>query len=622
MNPKINSSNFQNYTILSKKQIETNIILDASQLDNKDLPSNQDHNMNSLFKVVQEEKEPHSPNNYLFMNNEKNSSKNQSKNINIIKPKFVTKTMHNENIKLKNVEESSSLNLNLSLNLNSSAFQPQIILKDKEFRVKINNKIFNLILDIKNDILKLKLLEINENIYLLKFFYENNFSLNDLKQLHRFFYLFDNISETLKELEKLLMKNKYNVFEDLENKKAKIQIKVLLLDKEENIEFPLIQKTYTKDNLFEILCKKVASISSDYGQKIIKLEGENQYLMMNLYRVINTINPMNMNYQLNQRENSIHKVNNSFNSNINKNISLIKSANNENRYNDNNKENNNNYEYEEYNEASNDNSNTDNFDDEKEISDYKHLNKKRNRRISLNSNGNNTKNNSVTSNIIKNNNNDLQSNFNDFSDNNYYYLRDIKSKKIKCKGLFEIIHSPDELHLIINKILYKLYKYKKAYNIANYENKLQFSLLNLFDSSVNGDRASEFHSKCDYKYNTISLIETTNGHRFGGYTSECFESPNDYFDKKDNLSFVFSLDKMRIYDVIKGKYAISCDKNYGPYFRDDHICIVDEFFTKESGTCIKGKGFNTTKNYELNSGKKYFIIKRLQVFQIKVRNLK
>ena len=618
----MNSPNFPNYTILSKKQIETNIILDASQLDNKDLPSNQDHNMNSLFKVVQEEKEPHSPNNYLFMNNEKNSSKNQSKNINIIKPKFVTKTMHSENIKLKNVEESSSLNLNLSLNLNSSAFQPQIILKDKEFRVKINNKIFNLILDIKNDILKLKLLEINENIYLIKFFYENNFSLNDLKQLHRFFYLFDNISETLKELEKLLMKNKYNVVEDLENKKAKIQIKVLLLEKEENIDFPLIQKTYTKDNLFEILCKKVASISNDYGQKIIKLEGENQYLMMNLYRVINTINPMNMNYQLNQRENSIHKVNNSFNSNINKNISLIKSANNENRYNDNNKENNNNYEYEEYNEASNDNSNTDNFDDEKETSDYKHLNKKRNRRISLNSNGNNTKNNSGTTNIIKSNNNDVQSNFNDYSDNNYYYLRDIKSKKIKCKGLFEIIHSSDELHLIVNKILYKLNKYKKVYNIANYENKLQFSLINLFDSSANGDRASEFHSKCDYKYNTISLIETTNGHRFGGYTSECFESPNDYFDKKDNLSFVFSLDKMRIYDVIKGKYAISCDKNYGPYFRDDHICIVDEFFTKESGTCIKGKGFNTTKNYELNSGKKYFIIKRLQVFQIKIKNNK
>ena len=30
----------------------------------------------------------------------------------------------------------------------------------------------------------------------------------------------------------------------------------------------------------------------------------------------------------------------------------------------------------------------------------------------------------------------------------------------------------------------------------------------------------------------------------------------------------------------------------------ERICIVDEFLTKESGTCIEGKGFNTTKNYE------------------------
>ena len=219
---------------------------------------------------------------------------------------------------------------------------------------------------------------------------------------------------------------------------------------------------------------------------------------------------------------------------------------------------------------------------------------------------------------------DIPNNINDLSNNdNYYFLRDIKSKKlIKCKGLFEIIHSPEELFLIINKILYKLYKYKKIYNIANYENKLQFTIVNLFDSSLHGDSAYEFHNRCDFQYNTISIIETTTGHRFGGYTSECFESPNDYFDKKDNLSFVFSLDKMKIYDVIKGKYAISCDKNYGPYFRDDHICIVDEFLSKESGTCIKGKGFNTTKNYELNSGKKYFTIKRLQVFQIKIKNLK
>jgi hypothetical protein len=635
MNTQINPTNFKNYPI-NKKLNEKNIIIDTYSIGNKDLSQNQDHNMNSLFKVITEEKEPPSPHNISFMNGDKNSNKGQSKNINIIKPKFVTRTMPNDNLKLKNNDESQSLNLNLSLNLSSSAFQPQIIKKDnKEFKVKLNNKIYNLLLDVKNETLKLKLYEINDNIYLLKYFYENNFTMNDLKQLHKFFYLFDNVSDTLKELEKLLTKNKYNVYEDLENKKAKIQIKVILLDKEENIEFSLLQKAYSKDNLFEILCKKVSSISSEYGQRMFNLERDNQFLLMHYFHLVNTINPMNMNYPINQRENNINKINNTYNNNmnINKKISLIKKiSNDDNKYNDNNKENINNYEYDDYNnDISNDISITDNFyDDNKDISGNKKLTrKKRGRKKSSNSNSSN-KNNTLPLNINKNtdieNINNINGNSihnNDSSNNdNYFFLRDIKSKKlVKCKGLFEIIHTSDELFLIINKILYKLNKYKKNYNNVNYENKLQFSIIILFDSSLNGDSAYEFHKKCDLKYNTISIIETTSGHRFGGYTSECFESPNEYFDKKDNLSFVFSLDKMKIYDVIKGKYAISCDKNYGPYFRDDHICIVDEFLTKESGTCIKGKGFNTTKNYELNSGKKYFTIKRLQVFQIKIRKI-
>ena len=632
MNPKINSSSFQNYPIINKITNDKNIILDTSSLGNKDLVQNQDHNINSLFKVVQEEKEPPSPNTLFYMNGDK-SNKSQSKNINIIKPKFVTRQckMENENLKLKNAEESPSLNLNLSFNLSGSAFQPQIIKKDKEFKVKINNKIFNLVLDLKNDVLKIKLYEINENIYLLKFFYENNYALDDLKLLHKFFYLFDNISDTLIELEKLLSKNKYNVIEDLENKKAKIQIKVVILEREENIELSLSQKSYSKDNLFEILCKKVSSLSNDYNQRMLLLERDNQFLLMNYFHLINTMNPMNMNYQINPRENNINKINRNFNNNMNMNkkISLVKNISNyENKYNDNNKENINNYEYDDMNEASNDISNTDNFYDDKEINGSKKLNRKRRRRRKSSNSNSTNKNDTVPVNVIKpieitNNLTNTNTNIDSANNDNYYFLRDIKSKKIlKCKGLYEIVQTPDELYLIINKILYKLNKYKKNYNIPNYENKLQFSIIILFDSSFNGDSAYEFHKRCDLKYNTISIIETTSGHRFGGYTSECFESPNEYFDKKDNLSFVFSLDKMKIYDVIKGKYAISCDKNYGPYFRDDHICIVDEFFTKESGTCIKGKGFNTTKNYELNSGKKYFTIKRLQVFQIKIRNLK
>ena len=649
-------TNSQNTQPLIKKPEETDSFLVPSQHETKIISPIPEHSINFPFKVVQGEKESHISNNFLLINNDK-GGKSNGKNINIIKPKFVTKTITNENSKIKIVEENPSLNL--TLNLSGSAFQPQIIKENKdnkEFRTKVNNKIFNLILDNKNDNFKLELHQINDNVYSLKYFYENNFSLADLKLLNKFFCLFDNVADMMVELEKWLIQNQYTVLEDLDNKIAKIQIKVPILQMYENVELTLTQKAYSKENLFEILCKKVSNMSKEYEFKINKLENDNKFLIVNLFNLMNRLNPMNMNYPMNQRENirnlnnininqnnNINNMNRAFNSNninMNKNIALIKKThlkpniemknklinfdfNKEKKY-DENKENHINID--ELNDISNE---SNSFNDENiyngEKRDKLRLNKKRGRgrKTSYSSNKNNSlsQNKNCSNDILDTNNNNVVIKNN--IELNYNILKDIKAKRInKVKGLYDIINSPDELYMIVNKILYKYCKYKKNNNTINYENKYSFCLINLFDSSIHGDSAEAFHNRCDYKFNTISLIETNSGHRFGGYTSECFESPNNYFDKKDNLSFVFSLDKMRTYDVIKGKYAISCDKGYGPYFRDDHICIVDEFFSKESGTCIKGKGFSTLKNYELNSGKKYFTVKRLQVFQIKIKKIK
>ena len=621
------SSNPKNFQILKKPLLEPNSSFVPNPSENKNIFPNHDHPQSYPFKVVQKEKDS----NFFILNSEKNS-KNSAKNINIIKPKFIIKTIPTNNKKIKYSEETPSLNL--SLNLSSSAFQPQIIKEkeNKEFITKVNNKIFNLIVDTKNNVFKIELHQIIDNVFLLKYFYGNNYTLPELKLINKFFCLFDNVSDMKKELEKWLSTNRYTVTEDLDNKIAKVQMKVPILQNIEDIELKLNQKNYTNENLFEILCKKVAVTAKEYEQRINKLELDNKYLFGQFLHLLNITNTMNMNYSMNNRDNNFRKNvnNNTINSSINnmnrnylfnninkkKSTSLTKNKNKNinNKY-DENKENN--IINEEPNELSH-NSNSVSENDKNSI-----LNKKRPRprKNSYSSN----KNNSPSSN--KNNNNDLISETNSNNENadnmNYYELRDIKAKKInRIKGLYEIIHTPDELYMIINKILYKYNKYKKNSTISNYQNYLQFCILNLFDSSSNGDSAFTFHNLCDYKKNTISLVETTSGHRFGGYTSECFESPNLYFDKKDNLSFVFSLDKMRIYDVIKGKYAISCDKNYGPYFRDDQICVVDEFFSNESGTCIKGKGFNTTKNYELNFGKKYFKIKRLQVFQVKIKKIR
>ena len=168
MNQKNPSQNSENIPIMNSKPTEKGSIFDTMPIENKSSTLTQEHTNNSLFKVVQENKGVFPTNNILYLNTDKSNNKNTSKNINIIKPKFVTKTMHNDDtsIKLKLLEENPSLNLNLS----SSAFQPQIIQKDKEFRVKVKDKIFNLLLDVKSENLKLKLYEINDNFYSLKYF--------------------------------------------------------------------------------------------------------------------------------------------------------------------------------------------------------------------------------------------------------------------------------------------------------------------------------------------------------------------------------------------------------------------------------------------------------------------
>ena len=59
------------------------------------------------------------------------------------------------------------------------------------------------------------------------------------------------------------------------------------------------------------------------------------------------------------------------------------------------------------------------------------------------------------------------------------------------------------------------------YNWLNLKSKnIKFGLL--YSTKIDGDKASEFHKKCDGKSPTITIIKTTKGYRFGGYTTKCW----------------------------------------------------------------------------------------------------
>ena len=164
----------------------------------------------------------------------------------------------------------------------------------------------------------------------------------------------------------------------------------------------------------------------------------------------------------------------------------------------------------------------------------------------------------------------------------------------------EIIHDIKELEMITKKIN------------KNEDKRIIINLL--YKASVDGDKAAAFHEKCDQAQNTIVLVETKNGKRFGGFTT-CSWSGN-CVDKNDPEAFIFSFDKMKTYDNIPGDEAIGCYPKFGPIFLGCQIKIFDNAFTKGGTTYEKELNFNTEEDYELTGGDRTFDVKDIEVYEV------
>ena len=164
-----------------------------------------------------------------------------------------------------------------------------------------------------------------------------------------------------------------------------------------------------------------------------------------------------------------------------------------------------------------------------------------------------------------------------------------------------IIKHPGELDEISSRIQRTLNKKNIKYKI-------------IFRSNIDGDCASTFHEKCDKIRNTLILIKASGNKRFGGFTTETWDG-ND-INKKDEKSFIFSIDKMKIYDIIPGQNAINCNPDLGPVFLSQ-IKLLDKFFTQGGTTSTKEKNYKTLEDFEITDGAEKFGVQEVEVYQIK-----
>jgi hypothetical protein len=153
-----------------------------------------------------------------------------------------------------------------------------------------------------------------------------------------------------------------------------------------------------------------------------------------------------------------------------------------------------------------------------------------------------------------------------------------------------------------------------------YLNNETIKLKLIYKSSKHGYTAKDFHTKCDNKGPTVTVIRTKDNITFGGFTSINWNDKNE--ELNDEKSFLFSFDKNKIYKIKKtpGLHAISCRANLGPYFNDG--IIISQDFKQENQHNVSNLSLSQYKwdgfsyEYELNDGNQFFCIDEIEVFRI------
>jgi hypothetical protein len=156
----------------------------------------------------------------------------------------------------------------------------------------------------------------------------------------------------------------------------------------------------------------------------------------------------------------------------------------------------------------------------------------------------------------------------------------VKSNSFKpCLSLditsFGLLTLIDYSNLIQQSEILQRGQLKELLNLCEFNSNEKFSLL--YRASRDGFKASDFHSRCDGKPKTLTLIKVANKpFVFGGYASVCWSRSNQY--KSDSNAFIFSLInkdnmpcKMKTTNPIK---SICCQVDCGPIFGEGHEIYV------------------------------------------------
>ena len=197
-------------------------------------------------------------------------------------------------------------------------------------------------------------------------------------------------------------------------------------------------------------------------------------------------------------------------------------------------------------------------------------------------------------------------------EHNFEELLEIKKNQEALKQIdSKIIKTKEELKLIDDRI--------KNNDPILKKKKINYNLL--YRGTRDGDKVSTFHSKCNNKSPTLSIIKTKKGMRFGGYTEQTWNDANGSgIWKKDDKAFCFSIELNKIYNIIKGRDAIHCGPLYMCYFGGNIFGLYDGAFSRDNWCYSKDQSNSyqgQEKDFELtHEENNKFYLAEVEVFEI------
>jgi hypothetical protein len=151
----------------------------------------------------------------------------------------------------------------------------------------------------------------------------------------------------------------------------------------------------------------------------------------------------------------------------------------------------------------------------------------------------------------------------------------------------------------------------------------------LYQGSRDGFQDSDFHSRCDDKPNTLTIVKSTSGNIFGGFTIAEWKSTRSYVHDKN--AFIFSLvnkeNRPLIFEHSSSDInSIGLFPQYGPIFgTDDHhdLAIYDcsnlnTFSYSNLGLIYTHPEYpyGSNKAKTILAGSQRFQVQEIEVFQM------